>query len=350
MQDNTQSREIKKHARIGLKDIAEDTGVSSAAVSLVLNNRPGVSGETRKRVSDSAKRLGYEPRRSQSKIANRFRGNPRMRSLGFFAFGVNAALGHDYYGDILNGASSEARECNLQMRFEAFDGPHVDVEELPIQAADGLLITGRPPREFVYRLQRENIPYVLVCCSYAHLPGNSIGPENIESSYNAVSYLARQGHRRIAYLGGEAINADARERYLGYQWAIEDHDLEKDENLALLSFFDTEHGISGLHQLLEQAGDFTALYAASDYLAMGVYRSARELGISIPKQLSVIGFDNNAYSETLHPALTTMGLDRERVGRLAVKRLAEIVETPQEATVTRVPSKLIERESCVQKI
>ena len=335
---------MEKQARVGLKDIAAQTGVSSAAVSLVLNNRPGVSSETRRRVHDAAKKLGYEPRRNR--IATSTVRENILRTVGFYTFGVNAGLSHSYYGDILSGASAEAREIGTQLTLQAFDGQLTDLGELPIHATDGLLLSGRPPRNFVMRLQQEGVPYVLVCCSLAHLPGDAIGPENIESSYRAVRYLADQGHQRIAYLGGEPDNADARERYLGYRWAIADLGLEDDEELALLSFFDTDHGISGLHQLLNQAGDFTALYAASDFLAMGVYRSARELGISIPDELSVLGFDNNTLCDTLHPTLTTMGLNRDRVGRLAIQRLSTIVNHPQRSTITRVPTELIERESC----
>lgn len=338
---------MNRETRVGLKEIAEKTGVSSAAVSLVLNNRPGVSAATRERVADAAKRMGYEPRRSRTKTV-RTQATTSLRSVGFCAFGVNAALGHSYYGDILSGSSAEARELGVQLAFEAFEDDELRAvaNEWPIQAADGLLISGRPPQEFVEKLRREGVPYVLVCCSLSHLAGDAIGPENVESSYSAVRYLAELGHRRIAYLGGEPNNADARERYLGYRWAVEDLGLDRDERLALMSFFDTEHGVSGLHQLLEQAEGFTAVYAASDFLAMGVYRSAREAGISIPDELSVFGFDNNSLCETLHPALTTMGLDRERVGRLAIRRLSEIVTTPQEATVTRLPARLIERDSC----
>lgn len=337
---------MRKRSRIGLKEIAAQTGVSSAAVSLVLNNRPGVSTETRRRVSDAAKKLGYEPRRTRP-VGSESASAGSLQTVGFYAFGVNAALGHSYYGDILSGASAEARERGVRLSFEAFDGALPDCDELPVHAADGLLLTGRPPRAFVLRLRRENVPYVLVCCSFAHLPGDSIGPENVETSYQATSYLASLGHRRIAYLGGEPVNADARERYLGYRWAVEDLGLDDDPGLALLSFFDTEHGVSGLQRLVDQAGRFTAVYAASDFLAMGAYRSAREMGLSIPDDLSVFGFDNNSLCETLHPTLTTMGLDRDRVGRLAIGRLAEIVATPQQPTITRLPATLIERESCV---
>lgn len=336
---------MKKETRIGLKDIAEQTGVSSAAVSLVLNNRPGVSTETRQRVNEKAKQLGYQPRRSRSTNAN-VGPTTLLRSIGYFAFGVDAALGHSYYGDILSGASTAAREQGARLVLEAFDGPEPSVDELPIHAADGILISGRPPQSFVQKLQQEGIPYVLVCCSLAHLPGDVIGPENVESSYEAVKYLAGLGHQRIAYLGGEPNNIDARERYLGYRWAVEDLGLENDDRLALFSFFDADHGVSGLHQLIENAGEFTALYAASDFLAMGAYSSARELGISIPDELTVLGFDNNTLAETLHPQLSTMGLDRERVGRLAVKRLTDIVTSPQDPTITRVPARLVERESC----
>lgn len=331
--------------RIGLKDIAQETGVSSAAVSLVLNNRPGVSNATRQRVNDAARKLGYRPRRSRlSKLTPREA--TKLGSIGFKAFGVNAALGHSYYGDILSGASAAARELGASLAFEAYDEPGLDGLQLPTPTSDGVLITGRPPRDYVMRLHERRVPYVLVCCSLAHFPGDTIGPENVESSYHVVQHLARLGHRRIAYLGGEPNNADARERYLGYRWAIDDLGLDADDSLALMSFFDTEHGACGLKQLYEQAGEFTAIYAASDFLAMGVYQSARDLGVSIPDQLTVVGFDNNSLCETLHPRLTTMGLDRERIGRLSVRRLAEIVDHPQAPMSIRLPAELIERDSC----
>lgn len=330
--------------RIGLKDIAEETGVSSAAVSLVLNNRPGVSTATRRRVNDAARKLGYQRRRSRvSKTATGE--TTSLGSIGFKAFGVNAALGHSYYGDILSGASAASRELGASMAFEAYDD--VDNIKLPMPTTDGVLITGRPPRDYVMRLHEKRTPYVLVCCSLAHFPGDTIGPENVESSYRVIEHLAELGHRRIAYLGGEPNNADARERYLGYRWAIDDLGLDADESLALMSFFDTEHGVSGLQQLYDRAGKFTAIYAASDFLAMGVYQSARDLGVSIPEELTVVGFDNNSLCETLHPRLTTMGLDRERIGRLSVRRLAEIVDQPQAAISMRLPAQLIQRESCV---
>lgn len=331
--------------RVGLKDIAACTGVSSAAVSLVLNNRPGVSPETRRRVNDAAKRLGYKPRgvraRPLAGVAP-----ASLRTIGFYAFGVNAALGHSYYGAILSGASAAARDSGLQLSFEAFEAPISEPEELPSRAADGLLITGRPPREFVERLDAEGVPYVLVCCSLAHLPGDTIGPENIDSSYRAVHYLAELGHERIAYLGGEASNPDARERYLGYRWAVEDLGLGYDDRLVLLSFFDTEHGVSGFEELRSRDVPFTALYAASDFLAIGAYASAREAGLSVPDGLSVIGFDNNTMGASVHPKLTTIGLDRERVGRLAVTRLCELVGLEQPPLVQRVPAELIVRDSC----
>ncbi|MEN1678981.1 MAG: LacI family DNA-binding transcriptional regulator [Planctomycetota bacterium] len=339
---------MERRLKIGLKDIAEQTGVSSAAVSLVLNNRPGVSSETRRKVHDVAKRLGYQSRQARRAGGGAGLANP-LRSVGFYAFGVNAALGHSYYGDILSGASASARDLGARLSFEAFDSGGPNADELPIHAVDGLLLTGRPPRECVMRLQREDVPYVLVCCSLAHLPGDTIGPENVESSYRAISYLAGLGHKRIAYLGGEPVNIDARERYLGYRWAIEDLGLDTDPGLTLSSYFDVEHGECGLRQLLDQAVEFTAVYAASDYLAMGVYNSARDLAIKIPRDLSVCGFDNNSLSETLHPALTTMSLDRDRVGRLAIRRLAEVVADPSQQSIhTRLPAELVERQSCTR--
>ena len=336
---------MKNKQRVGLKDIASYTGVSSAAVSLAINNRPGVSTETRRRVHEAVKKLGYEKRSGSARNLG-FAGPPEaLKSIGFYAFGVQAALGHSYYGAILSGASAATRDWNIRLSFEAFEEPLRDSADLPAHEVDAMMITGRPPRKFIQRLEKERVPYVMVCCSLAHLPGNTIGPENVESSYQVVQYLASLGHQRIAYLGGEPSNPDARERYLGYRWAVDDLGLDNDEGLALLSFFDPEHGASGLSVLFDQAKEFTAVYAASDFLAMGVYHSARDMGLSVPDDLSVVGFDNNSLCETLHPKLTTMGLDRELIGRLAVQRLGEVVASPQAPRVMRVPATLIERNS-----
>lgn len=332
--------------KIGVKDIAAKTGVSASAVSFVLNDRPGVSAETRRRVRAVADELGYEHRGSADAKRRAKRATARTGTLGFYAFGVNAALGHSYYGAILSGASAMARESGWRLSFEAFEEPSEFQTKLGDSDLGGLLITGRPPRQFVERLHRNGTPYVLVCCSLAHLPGDAIGPENVESSYQAVQHLADLGHEKIAYLGGEANNPDARERYLGYRWAIEDRGLEYRDDLTLLSFFDTEYGASGLNELLSRGQEFTAVYAASDFLAIGLMHAAREAGLSVPQDLSVIGFDNNSMCETVHPKLTTVGLDRDRVGRLAVSRLFAQIESKQPLLVQRVPGELIVRESC----
>ncbi|MGL4512478.1 MAG: LacI family DNA-binding transcriptional regulator [Lacipirellulaceae bacterium] len=337
-----------REPKVGVKQIAAETGVSAAAVSLVLNDRPGVSTETRRRVRATAKRLGYQHRsladraRAAEVAAHRASG---LGSIGFYAFGVNAGLGHSYYGAILSGASAAARDAGLQLRFAAFDAPAEFPADLADEGVDGVLVTGRPRPEFVDSLRRRGVPYVLVCCSLAHLEGDSIGPENIESSYRVVRRLAELGHARVAYLGGEPVNTDARERLLGYQWAVEDLGLDRDPGLVSLEFFNTEQGAEGFRRMWRDAAPFTAVYAASDFLAMGVYRVARELGLEVPRDLSVFGFDNNTLCETIHPTLSTVGLDRERVGRLAVKRLHDVIRERQPPLSLRLPTELIERES-----
>jgi LacI family transcriptional regulator len=338
----------RRTPKVGVKQIAAEAGVSAAAVSLVLNDRPGVSIDTRRRVRAAAKQLGYKHR----SLAERARAQQvathsavGLGSVGFYSFGVNAGLGHTYYGAILSGASAEARDAGLQMQFAALDPTTEFPDDLIDGRIDGALVTGRPRPEFVESLRRRGVPYVLVCCSIAHLEGDTIGPENIESSYRVVRRLAELGHARIAYLGGEPVNSDARERLLGYQWAVEDLGLDRDPSLVSLEFFDTEPGAEGFRRMLRSTQPFTAVYAASDFLAMGVYRVAREVGLDLPRDLSVFGFDNNAFCETLHPTLSTVSLDRERVGRLAVRRLQEVIRERQPPLALRLPTDLIERES-----
>ena len=333
-------------AKVGIKDIAAKCSVSTTAVSLVLNGRPGVSDLTRRRIQKTIKDLGYKPNQTARSLGQRRKRTRKTREFGFLAFGISVLRSHSFYGPIMFGVTSRSQQLGFQVKAESIKADASNQADLNFNDFSGLIITGCPSEEVMGKIIDSEIPYVLIACSRASIPGNYVRTENVESSYEAVGYLTSLNHRRIAFLGGERSNPECWERYVGYLLALDEAGIERDPELEVFSTFDSERNEEGINELLSRTTDFTALYASQDYLAIGTYHIAHEVGLEIPGDLSVIGFDDIEPARFLRPRLTTVQTDQVGLGRAAVDRLLQILEGDKEPIGYRLPSKLIVRDSC----
>lgn len=333
--------------KVGIKEIAERCGVSKSSVSLVLNNRKGVSDGTRQRIQKAMGELGYRPLRSTRRgVRSRSSNGSRDGVIGFLAFDRWANAGHSYYGPILTGASVHAKGVGYGLTYtQVLDPSQVEPEEVDLASVDGLLITGRPQPGFIELLRARGLPFVVVSPSTPHIDADSVRPENIEGSWIATRHLVLLGHRKIGYLGGEESNTDAQERYFGYRLALQEGGLPVDDDLVTFTDFSPPGGEAGLKQLIERDTGVTAVYAGGDYLALGVYEAAHKAGLSIPHDLSVVGFDDIEPVRYLRPGLTTMQMDLQAIGARSVDRLLQLLDEEQPPVNLRVPSKLLVRDS-----
>ncbi|MBB6429129.1 LacI family DNA-binding transcriptional regulator [Algisphaera agarilytica] len=333
--------------KVGIKEVAERCGVSKSAVSLVINNRRGVSDQTRDRIRKAIKDLGFRPNTAARRLGGRD-SQGEIGQYGFLAFDAWADSSHSYYGQVLAGASIHAQKLGARLSF--FQVPEPDTAgKLPPQvnldALDGCLITGRPSLEILRSISKSSKPTVMVSPSTPHVVADSVRPENIEGSWLATRHLIELGHSRIAFLGGNVDNVDAQERYLGYRMAVQEAGIELDEDLVEFQDFSPPGGRTALANVLSRSSGVTAVFAGGDYLAIGAYDAAHDAGLEIPGDLSIVGFDDIEPVRYLRPALTTIHIDLHAIGAHAFDRVLQLIDKPQPLVHLRVPGKLVQRDS-----
>jgi DNA-binding LacI/PurR family transcriptional regulator len=320
---------------VRLRDIADHLGISVSTVSLALRAAPQIAEETRLRVRDAAVQLGYIHR-------------PRLAvqtELTQIAFITQAAPDNVFYAAVLSGAESECRRHKIVLQYTQIDDPD-DLVLTHYSQSDGLLIVGTLHEQIIERLRETERPMVLIDNNLPFLGLDRVLIENASSLYRTVIYLARLGHQRIAYLSGPLWHPSFKERRQGYYAAVGDLGLQPIE-ISWQSLETTQ--ISGLITAeIQKHGrpDFTALITCNDLSAISALHTFQEIGINVPGDVSVIGFDDIDVAAVVRPSLTTNQVDRELLGVLGVRRLLERAhDTDTPALALVVETMLIERNS-----
>ncbi len=332
---------------ITLRDVAEYAGVSIGTASQSLNNRPNVAPETRARVVDAAMTLGY-PIKTPVDL-NRH----SLEVIGLLTkhdVGLPVEI-NPFYSHIQAGVESECSKRQISLMYANVE---VDPANRPVvwptmisdQHVDGLILAGTFIEETVDLFQRRvDVPIILVDSYAPKLPFDSVVIDNTASAIAAVDYLIQQGHEHIALLGwNENSPPSIRERKLGYCQALKKHGFEK--LYIEPSGLDRAEGSRVLPSLLERNPEITAVFSCNDLCALGVLSGARELGLKVPQDLSVMGFDNIDMANVVTPPLTTVHVYKTWLGILSVRQLVERALVPEQPKQTLVLStRLVVRES-----
>jgi LacI family transcriptional regulator len=334
--------------RITLEEIARNSGVSLATVSLVLREKPGVNDETRRRVLDTARTLGY-----RKKPALETAQSQALQQVGVLVKSRPDDLPqtNQFYAPVLAGieAACRRRHINLLYATLAVDEDN-HPQELPRMLLedelDGLLLVGAFVDTTITGLMRRHAtPTVLVDAYAAENSYDSVVSDNFRGAYQAVSYLIQSGHRHIAVVGS-LPNAypSIGERRRGYVQALHDRGIA--DRYFADSHLTPQEAAKAAVNLLRAHPHISALFCCNDMTAIGAMQAAHGIGRRIPDDLSVVGFDDIDLSAHVLPALTTMQIDKVGMGRLAVQLLANRVEFPASGYATTVlRPKLIERQS-----
>lgn len=332
--------------KVTIADIARESGVSMASVSLALRNKPGVGDETRQQILQTAQAMGYAVDSTKSANAK------SINSVGLIikTRPNDGPFTNYFYAPVLAGIEAYCRQQQVNLFYA-----HLPVDEnnnplepprlLKEQSTDGLLFVGAFLNQATMQiLLRQDVPVVLVDAyavadQYdAVISGNELG------AYQATHFLIKKGHRHIALVGSTPqAYPSIQERRAGYVRAMQEAGLTP-------CFADCRHhpdeaGVRAA-EFLPKHPEITAVLGANDEVAISVMRVAQQLGKSVPQDLSVMGFDNISLAQHISPALTTMRIDKTGMGRLAAQLLLNRIEYPQMGQVQMVmrPS-LIERQS-----
>lgn len=319
------------HKQVGIKDVAAAAGVSVTTVSHVLNNTPHsrTSSDTRTRVKDAAARLGYGP--------NRMAQGLRTQRSGMIGLLSEEIATTPHAGLIILGAQEAARDHDLTLVIinsgrDADDENHrADVDALLNRQVDGILYATMYHRELTLPANLVGTPAVLIDASDRAGLVPSVVPDEEGGARAAVSALTEAGHRRIGFLNNIDDVPATRGRLAGYRAVLAAAGIEYDETLVTGSPSETSAGYAAARTILDRPDRPTALFCYNDRMAMGAYRAAAELGLSIPADLSIVGFDNQELiAANIYPALTTVALPHYEMGAWAVETLVGLMAGHEE--------------------
>jgi LacI family transcriptional regulator len=318
-----------------MHDVALEAGVGIGTVSRVVNNSPRVKSATRERVQTAIGRLHYKPDPIARSLISK-----RTNSLGVIV---------PFFMEVLRGVEAVSARLGRELvLYNVETNAQADryFSELPMhRKVDGLLIVSLTPDNAVScRLKDSGLPVVLID---AYSPMfTSLVVNNVEGAYQAVRCLIEKGHRRIGFINGEIEGNfkfnKANDRLIGLHRAFGETGLLFEPELMLTSEWSRMGGKQAALQLLSQLKRQTAIFAASDMQAVGVLEAAKNLGIPVPEQLSVIGFDGIEVSELLD--LTTVQQPMQEMGEVAAMALVEPIDNSAQAPeLIRFDTRLVER-------
>jgi LacI family transcriptional regulator len=296
-------------------EVAKLAGVSVSTVSRVLNGRKTVNDQLRAKVEKAVSTLTYKPNSVARSLASN-----RSDSIGILVSELNTP----FFGEMLRAIELTLRTANKHVIItvghndlaQELDG----VDFLIGRNCDALIMhVEAVTEEMLLKIDKENIPVALVNRVVPGLEASCVSLDNEMGGFLATSHLIQQGHTKIAYIAGPVDKVDANERLAGHKKAMKEAGLEYDPYLFYQGGYFEFDGINGLTELIDKGAEFSALVCANDWMASGAITCARDMGLNLPDDLSIIGFDNDLFAHHLYPKLTTLHNPIYDMGEMAAK-------------------------------
>ena len=333
--------------KVTITDIAQAAGLSPATVSLVLNNRPSrISESTKKKIKALAQEMGYRPNFAAVNLRT-----SRSYTIGL----IIPDIRNDHYATYAKGLEDFCQEMNWSMILcTTNQNPLREkqyIEALYAKNIDGIALATTPPYadNSIYVSNRElllsmNIPIVQSDLTNYKEPINAVICDHEKGGYIATLHLLSLGHRKIAFITGPSSLEAAQSRLKGCKKAFKSYNLEWDNDLVYEGDYTYESGLNGIDYLCDKK--FTAVFALNDSMAYGVYSGLSKYNLSVPEDISVIGYDDHFLSAILTVPLTTIHQPIYEMGKEAARILIHAAEHPDaKPVITTFELKLILRNS-----
>lgn len=342
--------EIKK-APATIYDVAFKAGVSISTVSRVLNSSSGVLEETRRKVTAAAADLGFKPNPvARSLVVKQVNIIQVCFSWSSAQFQIN--LENPWYLELLNGINSVAQEREYGLLINTLSGvfdPKEVYRRVSRNAVDGiLLVSPYLTEEELLQVKNYPVPVVLIGCHVDDPQMDFVDSDNLKAVDEVVDHLAAKGHRRIACITGEVeISTDAAERLEEFQKAMKQRGLAVPQEYVVKGDFSNESGYKAMKQLMGLKERPTAVFASNDLMAIGAWSALKEGGLTVGKDVALVGFDDIPLASRPPYSLTTIKQDFQAISTKATGLLIEKMENPDEwkARQIRVPTQLLVRDS-----
>ncbi|MFL6554582.1 MAG: LacI family DNA-binding transcriptional regulator [Bacillus sp. (in: firmicutes)] len=322
-------------------DVAKSAGVSIATVSKVVNNTGNISEKTKKKVYAIMEELEYQP----SSLAAALTGKKT------FTIGVLVPdIANPFFAEVARALENNARTTGYSIILCSTDyereREHEYLELLLKKQVDGIIIATEPTDlKTLQRLQARKIPFLMFSVDHLSLSSHVVTTDDIRGGYLAGRYLLEKGHRKIAMII-EQNRPSGRLRLDGFKQAFDDQGIHLDNHLVIDSKSKIDEAKLAAGQILQLKEKPTAVFASTDLIAAIFMNEARKAGVSVPNELSVIGFDNTIYAEIADPGLTTIAQPISDLAYYAIHQLLISIEKPDMPghRIMLAPT-LVERES-----
>jgi LacI family transcriptional regulator len=328
-----------------IAEVAHEAGVSTQTVSRVINNRHDVAPETRQRVQQVIKQLGYQPSALARGLASR-----RTRTLGL----ITADFSDYFFTQVIAGAEVEARKHGYFFMLGSTERNPQDEPEyirlLTEHHVQGILFarpSTEPDNRHLLGLLRDGVP--VVTTTY-HLPSTDltvVDVDNVDGAQQASHYLLECGRRQIAMITGPATWKSVNDRTRGYRLALEAAGATFEPTLVIEGDWSYQSGYRAMQQLISGGSPFSAVFAQNDQMAIAAMRALREAGRRVPDDVAIVGYDDIPAAAYCDPPLTTIRQPMQEVGKVATRFLIQAIEQPgMEQGEVLLKAELIRRRSC----
>jgi DNA-binding LacI/PurR family transcriptional regulator len=309
-------------SEVTLRSLAEELGVSTATISMVLNNKPGISDETRQRVLEHVKASGYKIRQYNTS-AKRTKEN-----TGLIIFKKHGKVVGDtpFFSRLIESIEHQAdtEGYRISIKYMNSNSPLNDFDS----GLQGLLVLATEMTDSdIYPFMKLSIPLVALDNGFHNLPLNTVSIDNIGGTGSATRHLIKCGHKKVGYMKSSVPIRNFEERYFAYTQALNDAGLEPTDVIEL------EPNMEGSYRnmmqwLSENNLRSTAFVGDNDFIVLGAIRALRENNIRLGRDISVVGFDDLPFARINEPTLTTVRVYNDIMGKSAFRRLTEVIQKP----------------------
>jgi len=325
-----------------IRDVARAAGVSINTVSRALNGKPDIRPKTRQLVLRTAQSLNYMP----NKLARGLRSN-KTGVIGV----IVADIANPFFSAVVKGMGKAAKDLGysmiLQDTGENYENEEEAIHIMQSEHVDGVLITPvQTDNKSIYMLEESGIPFVLVARYFTTVDTDYVVADDVQGGYLATKHLIERGHKEIAFINGPSYNSSAIERLQGYVKALDEHTIKIKEHLIADGALTMEDGYTYTKALLARSTSHpTALFTFSDFVALGAMKAVHEVGLRVPDDMAIVGYDDIDFAFCLESPLTTIRFPKRQIGQEVVSILKKKMDGEVSHSCLRMPVELVIRQS-----
>jgi len=330
-----------------IKDIAIQANVSTATVSRVINDHPAVKDETREKIIKIIKENNYRP----NTVARSLSTN-RSNIIGvFFTDHFNSGLHHPFFREVIYGLEKNLGKKGYDILYftnRQWGDEFSYLEKCQDRHVDGVVLMGVLKDDpNLPKLLESDIPVVFVDIDIKRENASYVMSNNISGAKKAVNYFKEMGHKKIGMIAGIKATKPTNDRFKGFEEALEEFNIKYNSDWIFNGKYSEKGGYKAAKKILNLDDQPTAIFCQSDTMAIGAMRAIEDAGLEIPKDFSIIGFDDIEVSSYVKPALTTVKQNKKKMGESATQLLISMMgKSDKSSSPIILPVELIERESC----